>query len=262
MRYTDSNQRHCSRPLSATNAIVMGITVMLLGAAFNPPMVRAGVIIEERITAGTAGEPGSVRNRTLMLQDDKEKFQIRNGMSVVIDANDRTVTLFDESHKTFHELPFRRIVGSNLDPNGPLYLIFKTTDKTRELLGFKCRDYAGTRYRGPLMAATTACFSTDAPSSAEFSHFLQAAVRHVVQSGTSLSVPSGVPLIIQSTRGVNPSFFPADVPKEEAERFRSRIAKIPPEVTRVEVTKIESKPLSPDVFNIPTGYTRVGPEVN
>ena len=241
---------------------MIGITIILLGATLNPPIAKAGMVIEQRITVGAPGAPGPVRNRTLMLQGDKEKFQVREGISVVIDANDRTVMLLDETHKTYHELPFARVIGSSLDPNSPLYLAFKTTDKTHELLGFKCRDYAGARYRGPLMAATTACFSTDAPSSAEFTHFVQSTVRRATQFGGSISLPSGVPLIIELTRGINHSFVPADVSKEEAERFRSRIAKIPPQITRVEVTKIESKQLSPEVFTIPTGYSRIGRAVN
>ena len=80
--------------------------------------------------------------------------------------------------------------------------------------------------------------------------------------GGAISFPAGVPLIIESTRGVNPSFVLADVPKEEAARFKSRIAKIPPQVTREEVTKITSEKLSPDAFNTPAGYVRVGREPN
>ena len=243
------------------HAKAIGIAIVLMAAALNSRIAQAGIVIEQKVTMESPGGSSSVHNRTLMLQDDKEKFQIRDGMSLVIDANDRTAMLLDEEHKTFHELPFRQVIGSSLDPNGPLYLALKTTDKTRELLGFKCRDYAGAKYQGPLMAATTACFSTDAPSSQEFSHFVQATVRRG-QSFRSISLPSGVPLIIESTRGVNLSFEPAGVPKEEAERFKSRIAKIPPQVTRVEVTKIETKRLSPDEFSVPSGYSRRGPALN
>ena len=139
-------------------------------------------------------------------------------------------------------------------------MAFKSTDKTRELLGFKCRDYTGAIYSGPLMAATTACFSTDAAGSDEFTHFMQSMFRRSGKSGGAISFPAGVPLIIELTRGVNPSFVPADVPKEEAARFKSRIAKIPPQVTREEVTKITSEKLSPDAFNTPAGYVRVGRE--
>ncbi len=82
------------------------------------------------------------------------------------------------------------------------------------------------------------------------------------KSGGAISFPAGVPLIIELTRGVNPSFVPADVTKEEAARFKSRIAKIPPQVTREEVTKITPEKLPPDAFNTPAGYVRVGREPN
>jgi hypothetical protein len=262
MRDTDFNRHYPACPSSAANTVMVGMTILLAVAVLDPQTAKAGVVIEQRITVSTPGEPGSVRNRTLILQDNKEKFQIRDGVSIIIDANDRTVNLLDDGHKIFRELPFRKVIGSSLDPNSSLYLAFKTTDKTRELLGFKCRDYAGARYRGPLMASATVCFSTDAPSSKDFSHFVESTIPRAAQSSGSISVPAGVPLIIESSKGINPSFVRQDVPKEEAERFRSRIAKIPPQVTRVEVTKIESKQLSPEVFNIPTGYSRIGPEVN
>jgi hypothetical protein len=195
-----------------------------------------------------------------MLQDDKEKFQVAEDVSVVIDASKRIVTLLDSGHKTFRELPFKTVRGTSLDPDRPLYMSFKSTDKTRELLGFKCRDYTGARYSGPLMAATTACFSADAAGSDEFTHFMQSMFRRSGKSNWAISFPVGFPLIIESMRGVNPSFVPADVTKEEAARFKSRIAKIPPQVTREEVTKITSEKFPPDAFTTPAGYTRLGKE--
>lgn len=244
---------------------MIAITIILLIAILSPVMARAGVIIEQRITVGAPGAHRSVRTRTLMLQDDKEKFQVDDHVSVVIDASNRIVTLLDSGHKTFRELPFKIVIGSTLNPHHLLNVPFKSTDKTRELLGFRCRDYTGARYSGPLMAATTACFSTNAAGSDEFTHFMQLMLRRSGKSGGAISFPVGVPLIIESTRGVNPSFVPADVTdvtKEEAARFKSRIAKIPPQVTREEVTKITPEKLPPDSFNTPAGYVRVGREPN
>ena len=241
---------------------MIAITIILLIAIFNPRIARAGVIIEQRITVCAPGAHRSVRTRTLMLQDDKEKFQVDDHVSVVIDATDRTVMVLDHTHKSFRELPFKIVRGSTLNPNHLLNVPFKSTDKTRELLGFKCRDYTGARYSGPLMAATTACFSTNAAGSDEFTHFMQSMFRRSGKSGGAISFPAGVPLIIELTRGVNPSFVPADVTKEEAARFKSRIAKIPSQVTREEVTKITPEKLPPDAFNTPAGYVRVGREPN
>jgi hypothetical protein len=241
---------------------MIAVTIILLIAILIPRMTRAGVIIEQRITVGAPGAHRSVRTRTLMLQGDKEKFQVDDHVSVVIDASKRMVTLLDSGHKTFRELPFKRVRGTDLNPYRLLNVPFKSTDKTRELLGFKCRDYTGARYSGPLMAATTACFSTDAAGSDEFTHFMQSMFRSSGKSSGTISFPVGFPLIIESTRGVNPSFVPADVTKEEAARFKSRIAKIPPQVSREEVTKITSEKLPPDAFTTPAGYTRLGKELN
>ena len=206
MTKSDPGQSCFACPLKTVNRKMIAIMIILLIAILSPRMARAGVIIEQRITVGAPGAHGSVRTRTLMLQDDKEKFQVDDHVSVVIDASNRIATLLDSGHKTFRELPFNRARGTSLDPDRPLYMPFKSTDKTRELLGFKCRDYTGARYGGPLMAATTACFSTDAAGSDEFTHFMQSMLRRSGKSGGAISFPIGVPLIVESTRGVNPSF--------------------------------------------------------
>src|SRR5262249_3876492 len=151
----------CQVPsLSTASPAVIGAAIMMI-AAVSPRFARAGVVIEEKISVGNGAAPSSVRSRTLILQDDKEKFQITNGMTMVIDANDRTVMLLDDKHKMFTELPLRRVIGTSLDPNRDVYQAFKSSNRNRELLGFKCQDYTGQRDNGPLMTATTACFSAN-----------------------------------------------------------------------------------------------------
>jgi hypothetical protein len=230
---------------------------MLIGG-LNPRSAGAGVVIEQEITVGNGTAPSSVRSRILILQDDKEKFQITNGLTMVIDANDRTVMLLDDRHKMFTELPLRRVIGTSLDPNRDVYQVFKGSNRNRELLGFKCQDYTGKRDSGPLLTATTACFSTNATGADDFDHFMKTIVLH---SGRleGASIPAGLPLAIESRHGVNTSFVPPDVSKEEARRFQKQISHIPTQVTRVEVTKITSVKLPADTFNPPAGYVRRGP---
>jgi hypothetical protein len=235
------------------------VIIIVLVTVLNPGRATAGIVIEQRITISAPGEPGSVRNLTLMLQGDKGKFQIGDQASVVIDATNRTATMLDYVNKTFRELPSGSVIGTTLDPNRLLYLAFKSADQTRKQLGYKCRDYTGVTYDGPTFAATTACFSTDAAGSDDFSHFIQLIIGRY---GRAISVPAGVPLIIESTRRGNLAFSPPGISAKEAVRFKNTIAKIPPQVTRVEVTKITSEKLSPDVFKTPAGYARSGPEPN
>jgi hypothetical protein len=262
MGETDNNRTCLARPLNTVNSKTISIAITLLVTIFSSGIVEAGVIIEQKITQGAPGALGAVRKSTLMLQDDKVKFELRDRVSVVIDSDDQKVTVIDDGRKTFHELPFRKVVGTSFDPNRLLYTTFNGTDKTRVLAGFKCRDYAGARYNGPLMVATTACFSTDVAGSDDFTHFLKSMARHSRYPKAATSRPPGIPLIIESTRGINPAYVPPHVSTKEAERFKSTIAKIPPQTTRVEVTKITSEKFSPDAFNTPSGYKRVGRERN
>jgi hypothetical protein len=259
MRETDANQLCFTAPLSTINRTIICIVMIVLITMLNPERATAGVVIEQRITISAPGEPGSVRNRRLMLQGDMEKFQINDQASVVIDATNRTATMLDYANKTFRELPSESVIGTTLDPNDLLYIAFKGTDQTRDRLGYKCRNYTGVTYDGPTFTATTACFSTNAAGSDDFSHFIQSIVGRY---GRAMSVPAGVPLIIESTRRGNLAFSPPGLSAKEAVRFKNIIAKIPPQVTRVEVTKITSEKLSPDVFKTPAGYARSGPGPN
>jgi hypothetical protein len=112
------------------------------------------------------------------------------------------------------------------------------------------------------MVTTNACFSTDPRGSDDFSHFLKLMVQHSRHPDAATSLPAGIPLIIESTRSANPAFALPGFPGDEVASFKSRIAKLPPQVTRVEVTKITSEEFSPDAFNVPAGYTRRGRELD
>ena len=245
-------------PSNAAGHMIIGATIIMLITLLGPRLARAGVVIEQKISVGSSAAPGSVKTRTVMLQDDKEKFQIANGLTVIIDANDRTAMLLDDKSKIFTQLPLRRVIGTNLDPNRDLYLAFKSSNRNRELLGFKCQDYAAEKHNGPLLWATTACFSTKATGADDFQHFITALVSH---SGRleGASIPAGLPLAVESKRGVDTSFVPPDVSKQEAQRFQRQISHIPTQITRVDVTRITSAKLSSDTFNAPPGYTRRGP---
>jgi hypothetical protein len=246
--------------VSITVQEMIAAIIILLVIVLNPAAANAGVVIERRITIGAPGAKSTVISQKLMVEGGKERFAINDQQSIVIDANAGTVTAIDYSGKFFRELAFRTVIGTTLDPNHLTYFAFKSTGKTRELLGFKCRDYYGGVYRGPLVTMTTACFSTNAAGSDEFSHFLKLVIQRLGRRARGLSVPAGVPLIIESTHRGNPSFTLPNVPENELLQFRNRIAKIPPQLTREEVTKIAAENISPEVFNIPAGYTRRGME--
>ena len=248
--------------MSTRSLELASIVIILLVSLINPREAHAGVVIEQKVTTGAAGAPGRTANRTIMMQGDKEKFVIDDHLSIVIDPKGDKVIVIDSQHKIFRELPFKRVMGTQFDPNRLLYLPFKSTRKTRHVIGFTCEDYTGGKYSGPLMTTVAACFSTQPVGSREYSRFIKTELQRLGRRAQGVSIPAGVPLIVESTHGANPSFTMPDLPEKELLAFKSRIAKIPPQLTRAEVTKISPEKLSPDVFSTPTGYTRRGPKLD
>jgi hypothetical protein len=239
---------------------IISIIAILAAVVLSPAISKAGVVIKQRTTFSSADSPEVVRNQTITLQGDKEKYQISDNQAVVFDASKQTATMLDHASKSARELPLRKAIGRpTLDPNHLLYLDFKPTDKTHELLGFKCREYTGTVYRGAFTAWVTSCFSTDAAGSKDFSRFMKSMVTDLGYLPHPISVPPGVPLAVQATVKVNPSFAPPGLSPSEASRFKNQLESMPARVTKVEVTRITSEKLSPDVFDIPAGYTLGSP---
>ena len=102
-------------------------------------------------------------------------------------------------------------------------------------------------------------FSTDAVASNDFSYFMKSVLKRLGRRAQGVSVPDGLPLFIESIHSTNPSYaLPPCVSEKDAAQFKSRIAKLPPEITQVEVTNISSQNLSPEAFTIPSDYTRRG----
>jgi hypothetical protein len=239
---------------------MISIIFILLTFVLVPVTTNAGVVINQRTTFIASSSPGKTRNQTIMLQGDQEKFQIDDQRSVLFDTGKQTATMLDKASKTARELPLTKAIGApTWDPNHLLYVDFKSTDRTRELLGFKCREYNGAVYKGAFTAVVNSCFSTDAAGAGDFSQFMKSIVSDLGSRARAISIPPGVPLMVEATFRINPSFAPPGLSADEAFRLKDKLAKMPPRVTRVEVTKITPEKLSPEEFDIPAGYTRGAP---
>jgi hypothetical protein len=248
--------------MRAVSTKILCLAVILVLTVLIPVRVKAGVVILQRVTISSPGEPGAVHNRTLMVQGDKERFTLGDHSSIVFDADNRIATMIDSLNRVFRQLPLNRLIGTSLDPNRVFYTAFKSTDKTHNLLGFKCRDYKGVSDYGPTLAATTVCFSTSAVGAGDFSHFLKLIAGQSQHPEQANLIPVGLPLNIESTRLGNPAFPLGDISAQDAARMRSTIARIPHQVEQVVVMKVTSEKLSPEVFNPPPGYSRRGPIPN
>jgi hypothetical protein len=215
-------------------------------------VTRAGVVLDEQVTATRGGKP-ETQTRQVMVQGHKEKM-IGSTSSFVIDLDNGTMTLLSPPQKTYIQMPFPppKFSGQQLDLN------MKKTGKTQKALTYSCEEYRGGVQSPAASVSTVGCFSTSAPGAAEFTEFTRAmGVKLNDARAIGGNMPSGIPLTMESTREVKPeNLSMPGISSEQMSRLKQMIAKQGPQSTKTVVTKIETRDLPADTFTVPAGYQR------
>ena len=215
--------------------------------------VYAGVVVDEQqvIDSGN-GQPTS-QNITLMIQGNKQKTQVGEN-TMVVDLDKGTRTIMNSGQRTFIELPFppNRPLAANMSP-----MTFKKTGSHATIAGYSCDEYSGSASMGGNKSSLKACFSTAAPGASDFTAFNKKMAEKV--KGTALEMmgrlPDGAPLKLETTTKITNVSLPGMTP-DQAAKLNDMLAKRPPTVTQMTVTKISTRKFSADDFSVPAGYTR------
>lgn len=238
--------------------IIGVITALLMltsaGAAF------AGVVVDEQQTIDHGNGKPVPHTRVVMIQGNKQKSIMEGGAQTIItDLDNGTMTMVNAQHKAYVQVPF--------PPNGPMAAMmrnqgassmrFKKTGGHQTVAGYRCDDYVGTGTMGSSNVTVKGCFSTTAPGAADFTAFQKAMAAKT--KGTPMEmmgkVPDGVPLKIDSTSKITHVAAPGMSP-DQANKINKMLAKRPPTVTHMTVTKVKSQQLAADTFMPPAGYTK------
>lgn len=234
------------------------ITALLMlvgaGAAF------AGVVVDEQQTVDRGDGKPVVHSRVVMIQGNKQKSIMEGGaQTIVTDLDNGTMTMINAQHKAYVQVPF--------PPNGPMAAMmrgqgassmhFKKTGGHQTIAGYRCDDYVGTGTMGSSQVTVKGCFSTSAPGAADFTAFQKAMAAKT--KGTPMEmmgkVPDGVPLKIDSTSKITHVATPGMSP-EQADKINKMLAKRPPTVTHMTVSKVKTEQLAADAFAPPPGYAK------
>ncbi|HXZ89347.1 MAG TPA: hypothetical protein VEF07_12295 [Candidatus Binataceae bacterium] len=213
----------------------------------------AGVVVDEQqvIDSGN-GQPTS-QNVTLMIEGNKQKTQVGEN-TMVVDLDKGTRTVMNSGQRTFIELPFppNRPMAANMSP-----MTFKKTGGHATVAGYSCDEYTGSASMGGNQSSLKACFSTGAPGASDFTAFNKRMAEKV--KGTALEMmgrlPDGAPLQLETTTKITHVSMPGMSPDQTA-KINDMLAKRPPTVTHMTVTKISTRKLSADTFSVPAGYTK------
>lgn len=213
----------------------------------------AGVVVDEQqvIDAGN-GQPTS-QNVTLMIEGNKQKTQVGEN-TMVVDLDKGTRTIMNSSRRTYVELPFppHNPMNPNMSP-----MTFKKTGAHETVAGYSCDEYTGSASMGGNQSSLKACFSTKAPGASDFTAFNKKMAEKV--KGTALEMmghlPDGAPLKLESSTRITHVSMPG-LSADQTAKINEMLAKRPPTVTHMTVTKISTQKLAVETFSVPAGYTR------
>jgi Domain of unknown function (DUF4412) len=222
----------------------------IIAAAFAfAASATAGVVVDEQQVIDQPNGNKVTRARTVVIEGDKQKSIIDNGnRTVITDLGKGTMTMVDGTRKTYLQFPFPPKTGPMAAMAGAVAptISFKKTGGHDKLIGYSCDEYSGAGIVGANSVSMSGCFSDSAPGATEYSNFQREMAQKV--KGTAMAnmgeIPQGVPLrlTITTTMG-NPAGAMSPM---GAGQF----------VTDTTVSRISTKSLPTDSFDVPEGYQK------
>mgnify|MGYP001216251122 CR=1 FL=1 len=243
------------------NFAVLFCVMVILTA---PALCHAGVVVDEQEIISQPGANNITRNRTVMIEGDKQKSILDNGKRTIItDLGKGTMTVMDGSRKTYVEVPFPPKSGPSgaMDKGAPSTIIFKKTGAHQNIIGYSCDVYSGSGTAGRNTASVTGCFSDSVPGATDYNNFqheMADKVKGTPMANTSEN-PPGVPLTLSTT--ITFGQVPPGLPAERAAKLKELLARNQ-FVTSTTLTRITASSLPAASFQVPPGYRKQQPRPN
>jgi hypothetical protein len=223
----------------------------------------AGVVITENesIVSGQpgGGPPQPARQRTMMIEGNKQKMIIEGGRAVIFDLDKGTMEIIDPAQKNYMDAPFppHGMMAQAVGGPGLHASQFTKGGTSRTIAGYKCDDYNGTGKIAMGDFTMVYCVSSKAPGAADYTKFQKAMMAKLKDTNITMppNLPEGIPLVEDVTTTMGAINMP-NLPPGAAEQLKKQFANRPPVVTKTEVTKVESKKIAASEFEIPAGYTK------
>jgi uncharacterized protein DUF4412 len=220
--------------------------------------VHAGVVVTEQEVIDQGNGHPVTRNRTVMIQGNKQKM-VTDRAQVVTDLDNGKMYLINPEKKQYVEMPF--------PPQGPMAQMMaqrmstlsfkKTGGPSKTISGYSCEQYSGAGSMMGNQYSVNGCFSTKAPGAGDFDAFQKTMAAKV--KGTAMAmqgeVPDGVPMQLDSTTKITNFSMPGMSPEQSA-KLKTMLANRPPVVSKTTVQQIASKDLPADTFTVPAGFTK------
>jgi Domain of unknown function (DUF4412) len=226
-------------------AAAIAAVVLMLVTAGTPV---AGVVMAETSTAhGPNGETFSV-DRTIYVQGNKQKVE-RERVTTVTDLDKSIIYIIDKSERVYTEMPLQALSPTqpgNMQ-SGTIHL--NKTGETRVIADQPCDEYRRVEENKLERVTINLCVSTGAPGTKEVSQFERKMAARLDGGKSEQSADNAKASMMLEKESVL-SFRVPDPSRRQAYRTASLLVE-----TRV--NNIQMKPLPPETFKPPKGYSKL-----
>ncbi|HUO04244.1 MAG TPA: DUF4412 domain-containing protein [Candidatus Binataceae bacterium] len=221
---------------------------------------NAGVVIDETQQVNN-GRMSRETKQTVIIQGNKQKM-VTDQVTTIIDLDKGKIYRLFPSRKSYMEMefppppPMATMMASTITSSMNL----KKTSAKQDIAGYKCTNYDGGGDTGRAQYTITQCVSKDAPGAEIFTTFekaMEAKVTAAAKTTPTGEIPEGLPLSMDLTMKPSiPAAARAKMPADRLKEMEARMAKRPPMTNKTVVSKVETKTLPDDTFEIPKDFTK------
>lgn len=215
--------------------------------------VLAGVVITGRSTQTDKGS-NQAQVQVVMIQGHRER--IESGPQItLVDADRGTIVVLNMATKTYTESVIKpsAVITNAQNSSKPR---FQPTGVKQTVAGYNCQVFraSSTTARGD--QTVTGCFSSAVPGWREYRDLNSLLARRTGGDTAPVALPPGLPLSVVTSLKVRYRLSPK-IPRAHRAEMERILASKPPLVNEDLVTGIKTATLSPSLFAVPSGYTKL-----
>ena len=213
----------------------------------------AGVVITGRSTQ-TGNGPAQEHVHIVMIQGHQERIE-SGQQATLIDVARGTIVVLNAATKTYTESVLKSPTSMTTVPQ-PSRPRFEPTGDKRTIAGYECQVFKTSSTSPHGDQTITGCFSSAVPGWTEYRELNAMLTRKTAGDAAVAELPPGLPLSVETSLKRRYQLSPQIDSAHRAEMERI-VAGRPPVVSEDLVTEIKLTPLSPSLFAIPPGYTKL-----
>jgi hypothetical protein len=226
-------------------AAAIAFVVLLLASARTP---FAGVVMGETSTARASDGETFSEQKTIYVQGNKQKIE-QEGLATITDLDEGVIYVVDKNDRAYSEIPLQELSAVQPGDIQSETIQLNKTGEAKVIANHSCNEYRAVEGNNRERVIISACVSTSAPGAKEVSEFDRKMVARLTGRKSERFADSNATSLMLEKQSVL-SFRIRDASRSTAHRTVTLLA-------RTRVNNIQLKPLPPETFTPPKGYSKL-----